>query len=68
MIREKVESIKLEEKDIIALNEICNINCKGVNCDNCDMFTADIAPVHSCYKHLTNMFLEQKGVRIGPDK
>ena len=41
MKREKVESIKLEEKDIKVLNEIRQMNCHGVSCDNCDLFISN---------------------------
>lgn len=63
MIREKIERIKLEEKDIRVLNEIGNIHCYGITCDNCDMFIPTGVPIHSCYKHLTNMFLSQVGIK-----
>lgn len=63
MIREKTVRIKLEEKDIIVLNEIGNIDCHGVTCDNCDMFMPVGAPIHSCYKHLTKMFLSHRGIK-----
>ena len=58
MIREKVESIKLEEKDIKLLKEISQINCNGIDCANCDMCVPANGTVFSCYKYTTRSLLK----------
>lgn len=61
MIREKTETIKLEETEIALLNKIGSTNCIGVDCADCDMFVPSGAHISSCYKSATNMLLKHIG-------